>query len=59
MGSVTKIMLTDLAHTCSVADRLLLTPLSVGCIKAYAVEARSATAWTSACSSIRNASSPR
>ena len=39
MGSVTKIMLADLAHTHSVSDRSLPIPLSIGYIKAYAVDA--------------------
>lgn len=39
MRSVTKIMLADLAHTYSVSDRSLPTPLSIGYIKAYAVDA--------------------
>ncbi len=39
MRSVTKIMLADLAHTHSVSDRSLPTPLSIGYIKAYAVDA--------------------
>ena len=34
---VTKIFLADLAHTYSVRDAALLTPLNIGYIKAYAV----------------------
>ena len=36
---VTKIFLADLAHTYSVRDAALLTPLNIGYIKAYAVAA--------------------
>jgi radical SAM superfamily enzyme YgiQ (UPF0313 family) len=39
MASATKIMLADLAHTYSVSDRSLPIPLSIGYIKAYAVDA--------------------
>jgi radical SAM superfamily enzyme YgiQ (UPF0313 family) len=39
LKKVTKIFLADLAHTYSVRDASLLTPLNIGYIKAYAVAA--------------------
>ena len=39
MGSVTKVLLADLAHTQSVPDNALTMPLGIGYVKAYAVAA--------------------